>query len=236
MMAQKNPTCDIRTYAGGQLSCHHMWSLLDADQEIPWQDQPLNYSIKFRFWYQEYNATGGSIVEPADDAKLAVAKATGTAPSHLNVQRTTWGIASPVEYDVPKCDNETMGCTCDAHNCNHTIEGTFLPSPSNIKLVAAHFHCHAPTCLSVTMYNNDTGEVICEERPIYGGQGLNTPGFDEPGYITQPPCLWGDAKFGLTEPPSMKGVTLHVVKHSNATYGHHGEMAWLQMFYVNDDE
>ena len=26
------------------------WSLLDADQEIPWQDQPLEYSLKFRFW------------------------------------------------------------------------------------------------------------------------------------------------------------------------------------------
>jgi len=52
MMAMQNPTCDLRTYAGGQLSCHHMWSLLDADQDIPWQDQPLNYSLKFRFWFQ----------------------------------------------------------------------------------------------------------------------------------------------------------------------------------------
>ena len=59
MMAMKNPTCDLRTYAGGQLSCHHMWSLLDADQDIPWADQPLNYSIKFRFWFQEYNAKIG---------------------------------------------------------------------------------------------------------------------------------------------------------------------------------
>ena len=37
------------------------------------------------------------------------------------------------------------------------------------KLVAAHFHCHAPTCLSMTLYNNKTGEVICREEPIYGG-------------------------------------------------------------------
>ena len=35
LLAQHNPTCDLRSYVGGQLSCHHMWSLLDADQEIP---------------------------------------------------------------------------------------------------------------------------------------------------------------------------------------------------------
>merc|ERR1712227_373959 len=80
LLTQKNLTCDVRTYVGGQVACHHMWSLLDADQDIPWVDQPLEYSLKFRFWYQDYN------------------------PSyHKNVQRDTWGIASPVEYDVPKC-------------------------------------------------------------------------------------------------------------------------------------
>ena len=54
MLAMKNPTCDIRTYTGGQIACHHMWSLLDADQEIPWADQPIEYHIKYRFWVQEY--------------------------------------------------------------------------------------------------------------------------------------------------------------------------------------
>ena len=48
-------TCDIRTYVGGQTACHHMWSLLDADQEIPWADRPLEYHLKFRFWAQPYN-------------------------------------------------------------------------------------------------------------------------------------------------------------------------------------
>ena len=251
MMAMQNPTCDIRTYAGGQLSCHHMWSLLDADQDIPWQDQPLNYSLKFRFWFEEYNATGGSVAAPAIKqhlaetlargakleptvAKHAAAKLSTAAPSHIDVGRTTWGIASPVEFDVPKCDNKTMGCELVDGTWVHTIKGTFPPTPSNIKLVAAHFHCHAPTCLSVTIYDNTTGEVICEERPIYGGSGLNTPGFDEAGFITQPPCLWGDAAFGLAPPPSMQGRTLHAVKTSNATYGHHGEMAWMQMFYIQE--
>ena len=114
LLAQKNPTCDVRTYVGGQTACHHMWSLLDEDQaarssptptlhplghaivplvnpgapqEIPWPNQPLEYHQKFRFYYQPFNAS-----------------------YHHPLKRTTWGIASPVEYDVPKCGKGVMGC------------------------------------------------------------------------------------------------------------------------------
>merc|ERR1712113_716798 len=55
LLDQKNPTCDVRTYVGGQIACHHMFSLLDADQDIPWPDQPLEYHLKMRFWYQDYD-------------------------------------------------------------------------------------------------------------------------------------------------------------------------------------
>jgi hypothetical protein len=77
-------------------------------------------------------------------------------------------------------------------------------------------------------------QLLCEERPIYGGThhpGLE-PRFDEEGYILQPPCLWGGAEHGLTPPPDVNGAALYSVKTSNATWGHHGEMAWQQMFYV----
>ena len=80
LLAQRNPTCDIRTYTGGLQTCLHGahtaskrpipidghqravargfltfallwsagWHLLDAEQEIPWADQPLVYYKKFR--------------------------------------------------------------------------------------------------------------------------------------------------------------------------------------------
>ena len=63
-------------------------------QEIPWPDQPLEYVQKFRFYYQPYNAS-----------------------YHTNVKRTTWGIASPVEYDVPKCSAGVMGCSQGCDGC-----------------------------------------------------------------------------------------------------------------------
>ena len=204
---------------GGQTACHHMWSLLDADQEIPWPDQPLEYHLKVRFWVQPYNAS-----------------------YHTNVaHKATWGIASPVEYDVPKCDATIPGCAPvpGSHNPNgadgkewvHTISGVYKGSG---KLSAAHFHCHAPTCLSMKMMRNDTKEVICEERPIYGGTGkIDLKRFDETGFILQPPCIWGKEKHGLEPPIDVAGLTLLTVKTANATAGHHGEMAWQQMFMTD---
>jgi hypothetical protein len=31
-----------------------MWSLLDAEQDIPWPDQPLVFHHKYRYWVQPY--------------------------------------------------------------------------------------------------------------------------------------------------------------------------------------
>ena len=33
ILEQRNPSCDLRTYNGGLVSCHHGWHLLDEDQE-----------------------------------------------------------------------------------------------------------------------------------------------------------------------------------------------------------
>jgi hypothetical protein len=208
LLAQRNPTCDVRTYVGGQTSCHHLWYLLDADQADPWPTQPLEYHLKFRFWYQAYDPT-----------------------YHAQVYRTTWGLASPVEYDVPQCADGTP-----TDQCVHTITGLFdvgEQKGKQMKLVAAHFHCHAPTCLSVSLYNNGTGELLCEEKAVYGGHGaMGGAKFEEPGFIAVPPCLWGRAEDGLEPPPVVSGQTLYGVKHTNSTYGHHGEMAWLQVLYI----
>ena len=58
------------------------------------------------------------------------------------------------------------------------------------------------------------------------------PRFDEPGFIAQPPCLFGKPEHGLDPPPELTGLQVWMVKRSNATYGHHGEMAHGQMYYT----
>ena len=53
----------------------------------------------------------------------------------------------------------------------HTITCTY---PGAGTVVAAHFHCHAPTCLTFQMYRDWSGthgELFCEETPVFGGTG-----------------------------------------------------------------
>jgi hypothetical protein len=209
LLVMKNPTCDIRTYTGGLLTCHHKWVLLDTEQEQPWTDQPLVYYKKFRVYYQEY--------EPS---------------KHLNLQRTDWGIAADgdhAEYDVVQCPEGTP-----ADKCTMTITGTWKPvSTPKTHMVKAHFHCHAPTCIKVEMWNNDTGKLLCRETTLKGGTGkIAEKKFDENGYIAVPPCLWGSPDDGLEPPPLMTGMTIKVVAVTNNTYGHHGEMALPEVSLV----
>jgi len=218
LLNQTNPTCDIRHYRGGQWACHHMWSLLDADQEIPWADRPLVFHHKYRFWVQPYNASYHT--------PLTLGETVGSALL----------IGGHWEYDVPKCADGVPGCSLVDGTWLHTVTGSTIGRHT---FVALNFHCHAPTCLSMAVYacakgtplaqcNASVGTLICMQRPVYGGSGaaaLNGTRFDEPGYIAIPDCFWGDRAYGLEPPQDLSGVPLHMVKTSNATYGHYGEMA-----------
>lgn len=212
VFTDQNPTCDLRTYAGGLQTCHHGWHLLDADQEVPWQDQPLEYWMKFRLYFQEYD----------DSHHVSAIYGPGW---------TQWGIgANTAEYDIPRCPAGTP-----VEQCTHEITGTVTPPGSGVPgegyhVVAAHYHCHAPTCLSLEVYNNQTGELLCREE-TYHGQGTDLkPGgdkFDQEGYIDIAPCMWGSPP--LMPPPLVSGIPLFIKAVTNSTYGHYGDMALPQM-------
>ena len=204
-----------------QWACHHMWSLLDADQDIPWVDQPMVFHHKWRFWTQPYNASYHTPVRYGSDTDMT--------------------IGSPYEYDVPECAHGVPGCELVKGNWIHTITGNRI---GNHNLVSLNFHCHAPTCLSMAVYacdksvalkdcNATVGKLLCQQMPVYGGTGakhISGTQFDEAGYIAIPDCLWGGEEFGLEPPVNLTGVPLHMVKKTNGTYngkaqGHYGEMA-----------
>ena len=130
---------------------------------------------------------------------------------------------------MPQCAPGTP-----VEDCTHTITGTWAPVSArgeDVYLAAIHHHCHAPTCLYMETWNNDTGKLLCRTQPVYGGTGgyvADQPKFDERGYIASPPCMWGRAQDGLEAPPRLNGVTLYVKAVTNSTYGHHGEMAISQ--------
>jgi len=210
VLAQRNPTCDLAVYAGGLRVCKHMWSLLDADQPIPWQDRPLRYYQKYRFYFQPFEPSVHLVSEP----------------------RVSWGIGagdgSHSEYDVPQCAEGTP-----VEKCTHEVCGVLTPGGTDLHLAAIHMHCHAPTCLAMELYNNKTGELVCRQTPIYGGTGDKTVGdkFNEPGYIFTPPCLWG-AEPALEPMPLASGVKFMIKATTNSTYRHHGEMAFPEVTLV----
>jgi hypothetical protein len=258
LRAHLNPTCDVRSYTGGQIACHHMWSLLDKEQEIPWPDQPLEYQLKYRFWYQDYNASFHRDLRYSGGTSNWDVGA-GSGP----------GRPAGAEYDVPKCNSTSQpGCKYEDFMGKplpagaaggvwvHYVTGHFYIGESSKsgpwKPIVAHMHCHAPTCLSMALYDNRTGAPICVERATYGGPNNrsaaqerdNAAAFDratmnEPGFVAVPPCVWGESSHSyngrdLQAPPSLGGVPLRVVKRCNATFGHHGEMAHGQIFYAVD--
>ena len=103
-----------------------------------------------------------------------------------------------------------------------------------MRLMYAGGHCHAPSCIGISLYKNDTGtpELLCHQRPIYGSGNIDADKYDEAGYLALPPCLWSkDPKEGL-EPPVWLGPNTPLVsvkKNRNTHLGHYGEMASWQM-------
>jgi hypothetical protein len=59
---------------------------------------------------------------------------------------------------------------------------------NGIHLIYAAGHCHAPSCISMELYNADTQELLCRHDPVYG---KSHEIFDELGYLAIPPCLYG---------------------------------------------
>ena len=239
---QGNPTCKLETYQGGLTCCVHDEFLLDQNQTVPWKDQVLEYRLKFRFYYQDYIEGGANAQEEASE-KESIPKARDS-PSHLDLPRFYWTTeAAAGEYDVPECHNPS-----DPSSCIHVITsrwkvedfGDFEYFPQDdesvgIELIYAGPHCHAPTCLSMELYNDDTGELLCHVEPLRG-EGRNKhdsskEDYDEAGFLAIPPCMWSHREGeGLTKPVFLsRNTTLLSIKRANSTYLHTGEMASWQM-------
>ena len=208
-------------------------------------------ACRFRFWFQEYKPDG----PPVSKGVAALTNA-----SHVDLPRIYFQTeANAGEYDIPPAfyvkgepaingypdvgpyPQLSPGSECtgncphgDDCSCTHTI--TYNHTVSNMRLIYAGGHCHAPACIGIWLYRNDPGhemELLCHQAPIYGeGHGENSKAgmYDEEGYLALPPCLWGDEP-GLH--PSVllpEDTPLVSIKKNRNTYsGHNGEMASWQM-------
>ena len=101
---------------------------------------------------------------------------------------------------------------------------------SGMTLIYAGGHCHAPSCISLELYRNDTGEILCRQLPVYGTGNVAADKYDEAGYVALPPCLWGDEDSLVTPFELPYGTPLLSIKKNRNTHvGHFGEMASWQM-------
>ena len=177
LLVDRNPTCNSGSYVGGLSCCSHKRIMLDDDQIVP--DELLRYHMKFRFWYQEYKPE----VKNVSNA------------SHVDLERIYFQTeANAGEYDIPPAfytpgqpkisgypevgpyPELSPGSSCtgncpsgDDCECTHTI--TYNHSVSNIRLIYAGGHCHAPACVGIWLYRNDPGhkmELVCHQAPLYG--------------------------------------------------------------------
>ena len=237
LIRQQNPTCSIETYAGGLSCCRDGHSLLDKDQDQPWPDQALEYSLKFRFYFQEY--------QPAVASEEGGQRVIRQAASHASLVRLYHQTESNAgEYDVPQCPPGTpidqcihvitaqwkvrdMMIDCEMRDASWCT-GKNSSNAMGIKLIYAAPHCHAGTCLSMELYNADTGRLLCSVRPQLGRDSSKR--YQEEHYLAIPPCLWSEHQDGLPQPELLSmDTTLLSIKRNNSTIPHTGEMASWQM-------
>jgi hypothetical protein len=179
------------------------------------------------------------------------------AASHQDLIRFYWQTeAGSGEYDVPQCEAGTPISQCVHVITSHWKVKDFVNDHdrngntiSGIKLIYAGPHCHAQACLSMELYNADTGKLLCSVQPIRGGDSKNNnninneeeeeeEGYNEEGFIAIPPCLWSEnninnsssASSSLSQPDFLSlNTTLMSIKRANSTFPHTGEMASWQM-------
>ena len=174
VLADRNPSCDVRTYVGGIQCCGHETILLDADQAVPPDVDEVRY--RWRFYVREYR--------PATDTEIF---------------DLTWYVNAAedsIEYDVPAAPPDVP-----AEHAVHVITSNFSGldfikrshdvdlerARAGIRLAQMGGHCHSPSCLSIELRNADTGETICEIKPV---SGKGAAPLDELHYLYLPPCMW----------------------------------------------
>lgn len=208
-----NPACNLETYHGGIQCCKHTWFLTDRDQDSMIPAAVDTYYLKWRYYFQEYTP------------------ATPTTPaSHQHLHHWVFLIDAQVnDYEE---DNDCGGGMCMGRITAHlTARGMGLEDVpgafSGITPLVMTPHCHAPSCIREELYNEDTGELICNATARYG---TGTEIFNEKNYLALPPCLWGHQP-GLRKPlVLLPGTKVKAIKYFNNTFRHLGQMAqWTGM-------
>ena len=223
LLLNKNPTCNASTYVGGMECCRDKDIILDADQEVPSYVDEIRW--KWRFYHEPFDAAKHT---PIMHLEWAVNGCDSGGPqgNPKNCRH--------IEFDVPQAPPGTPPQHAIANVTSHfQVKDMLAPNGCSVEtdpycadakvaaarggaiaLIMAGGHCHSPACLSLELYNDETGELLCQVSPR---MGKGDKAHDEDGYIWLPPCQWGHEPH-LRPPPVLPLETrLRAVKRANST-------------------
>jgi len=210
--------------------------LLDADQPQP---EPVDeVRFKWRFYHERYVPSrlrptmhlewavngcdsGGPLGNPSNCPHIEydAVKAPSATPPSATVHTVTSHFQTVDMMAPDGCDVRTDAYCADAKRA--------AAHGGGIELLMAGGHCHAPACLGLELWNDDSGELLCRVTPRAGG---GDDVYDEVGYIYLPPCQWAEGDPALRPPPLLAlHANLSAVQITNNTYYHYGVMGIWQM-------
>merc|ERR1712100_504316 len=224
----QNAACAMESYHGGLHCCQNTYFLTDEAQGAE-KTSVDTYYLKWRYYFQEYVPAAQTV--PA---------------SHQHLHHWVFLIDANVndyEEDNANYGEASIG-KITAHLTAATMGLEDVPSKFNkIKPLVMTPHCHAPSCIREEIWNADTNEILCNVTAMYGDAkyGSLMDLYNEPNYITIPPCIFGDQEgvgsTGLQTPWEISPDTnITAIKYFNNTYRHLGQMAqWTGLMVYDTD-
>ena len=248
LLSTKNAICNISRYEGGLYCCHHDSILLDSNQIVP--NKTDTWRLKYRFYFEEFvPKRDNEDVQDKKDSHQNLWRAwwsTEATNNEYDVPKSVSNCNDPTT-PVSDCIHEIksqfkgIDMIAGAHGGGGTqcmVSGddaacgniTLIKNrdQGKFKLMYMAAHCHTPACMSLELWNDDTGELICRNAPTYGN---GKAAMNENSYVISiPPCLFGTKEEGLLPPPVLSlDSNLTTIKRANNTNGHWGVMALWQM-------
>mmetsp|Transcript_12506 Transcript_12506/g.31977 ORF Transcript_12506/g.31977 Transcript_12506/m.31977 type:complete len:525 (-) Transcript_12506:459-2033(-) len=220
--AVANAACNIDTYHGGTECCKHSFLLTDQAQESLIQpDKVDRYFLKFRVYFQVFRpptaASAASHQHLHHWVFLIDAQINDYEEDNAHYGQASVGkITAHITADQ-FCDS---GCDAIGTGVQPGPEGRLNFTTLTPLVITPH--CHAPSCIREELWNDDTGEILCNVTARYG---TSDEIFNERGYAAISPCIFGHQP-GLQTPFSLAPIAnIRAVKYFNNTYRHVGQMA-----------
>jgi hypothetical protein len=223
--SQQNPSCSIQIYESGFRCCEHGVFVIDTDQYDVDALPVTNFYFKFNFKYEKV------VSSPQEEGVRSLVTLPVRPPACCDVTANLT-VGGNIEFDVPLCTAGTAPEDCIFEmastqffdlQSNYHSKAAQHPEEENpdqlVGLVYAVGHLHVGG-LSLDLYNDETGELICHSDPTYGTG--EEPGNEKDYLVGMSDCVF--------DPPlyMKRSQLLRTVSRYNSTINHRGVMAlWL---------